>query len=185
MSWQGVTAPFWTIIIVGSFKSKDHPFMARHQSGYEFVLDEMIRNIYEVLDRVEFCWRQISDHLTSLISENANFMEGDEYVKLLFEDESYTRSRTYFWILGCLRVFENTIRDTMKHWEAFQDSHIARIQDDPEYPDSSACAMIKDIGTLMVSLDRIKGEFGAMRTQVTLLRDGVCSTCCSSHKIIF
>jgi hypothetical protein len=95
---------FWTIIMVGSFKSKDHPFMARHQSSYEFVLDEMIRNIYEVLKRVEFCWRQISDHLTSLISENAHFMEDDEYVKLLFEDESYTRSRTYWVASASLKL---------------------------------------------------------------------------------
>ncbi|PMD53183.1 uncharacterized protein K444DRAFT_646874 [Hyaloscypha bicolor E] len=110
-------------------------------------------------------------------------MEGDKYVKLLFEDESYTRSRTYFWILGCLPAFENTIgnvpvstntiRDTMKHWEVFQDSHITRIQDGPEHQDTAACEMAKDIGILMTSLDQIKGEFGAMRTQVTLLRDGL------------
>lgn len=109
MSWLGVTAPFWTIIILGSFKSKRHPFMDRLQTDYDLILDEMTRIIHDLLKQVELCWRQIRDHLTSLISENANFMEGDKYVKLLFEDESYTRSRTYFWILGCLPAFENTI----------------------------------------------------------------------------
>ena len=104
-------------------------------------------------------------------------MEGDDYVKLLFEDESYTRSRTYFWILGCLRVFEDTIRNTKKHWETFQDSYISPFKNDPEYQSSAACKIVKDIDTVMASLDRIEGEFGAMRTQVTLLRDGVCSTC--------
>jgi predicted RNA-binding protein associated with RNAse of E/G family len=72
----------------------------------------------------------------------------------------------------------------MKHWEVFQDSHIARIQDGPEHQDTAACKMVKDIGILMTSLDQIKGEFGAMRTQVTLLRDGVRFTCCAPQKTI-
>jgi hypothetical protein len=131
--------------------------------------------ICDVLERVEFCWRQISDHLTSLISENANFLDGDDYVKLLFKDESYTRSRTYFWILGCLRDFENTIRDTEKHWEVFQGSYIDLVKDGHEYKLTEASKSVTKINLLIASLNRIKGEFGAMRTQVTLLRDGVCS----------
>ncbi|PMD42010.1 hypothetical protein L207DRAFT_580690 [Hyaloscypha variabilis F] len=173
-SWLALTAPFWTIIIVGSSKSTTDLFK-RHSEpgGDDSVLDNMTRNILRVLERIEFCWRQINDHLNSLISENENFLDGDDYVKLLFEDESYTRSRTYFWILGCLRDFENTIRDTEKHWEAFQGSYIDLVKDDPAYKLTKACEMVTEIGILMASLDRIKSEFGAMRTQVTLLRDGL------------
>jgi hypothetical protein len=62
--------------------------MDRLQTDYDLILDEMTRIIHALLKQVELCWRQIRNHLTSLISENANFMEGDKYVKLLFEDES-------------------------------------------------------------------------------------------------
>jgi hypothetical protein len=46
----------------------------------------------------------------------------------------------------------------MKHWEVFQDSHIARIQDGPEHQDTAACKMVKDIGILMTSPTKSKAS---------------------------
>lgn len=156
-----------------------------HPHAYhETVLDEMTWVIFEVLEKFEFCWQQISDYLTSLIAENSNFLEGDEFLKLLFEDEPYTWSRTYFWILGCLRYFKNTLRDTKKHWEVFQCSYIDRVKDYPEYYESNASKFVTKIGITIAFLYRIQREFSAMRPQITLLRDGVGLTHFFSHQII-
>jgi hypothetical protein len=38
-------------------------------------------------------------------------------VKLLFDDENFTRSRKYFWAIGCLNEIELTIADNIEQWD--------------------------------------------------------------------
>lgn len=40
-------------------------------------------------------------------------MDPDAYVTLLFDDDRFSRSRLYFWIIGCLNEFLISIEDNM------------------------------------------------------------------------
>jgi hypothetical protein len=72
----------------------------------------------KVVDR----WKELNSYIADLLSEN--FMEPDAYVKLLFDDESFTRSRRYFWIIGCVHEFEISITDNIEQWKLFREARI-------------------------------------------------------------
>jgi hypothetical protein len=111
-------------------------------------------------------------------------MEGDEYVKLLFEDEAYTRSKAYFWILRCLQTFQHTIRDTCTHWKSFKEKYISPLEDLKEVNLLHFSISGERIDTNIAALGNIETEFSAMKEEVTLLHEGVCITDCSSLEIV-
>jgi len=47
-------------------------------------------------------WKEITQYFEELLFEGPSILDGDEYVNLLFEDSSFSRSRRYFWMLGCI-----------------------------------------------------------------------------------
>jgi hypothetical protein len=67
-----------------------------------------------LMGRVLERWNEISHYVNKLLSEDSIFLEGDKYVELLFEDETYSRSRKYLWVLGCLNEFENSLTSAAK-----------------------------------------------------------------------
>jgi hypothetical protein len=59
---------------------------------------------------------------TDLLADD--FLNLKEYVKLLFDDENFTRSRKYFWAIGCLTEFTNVLADNIKQWDLYYEARI-------------------------------------------------------------
>jgi hypothetical protein len=54
-------------------------------------------------------------------------MEPRIYVKLIFDDESFTRSKLYFWVIGCLNEFLVSIEDNIKQWKLFRETRVTLL----------------------------------------------------------
>jgi hypothetical protein len=52
-------------------------------------------------------------------------MNPKDYVKLLFDDEIFSWSRLYFWVIGCLNEFDISIGDNIKQWKLFQQACVS------------------------------------------------------------
>ncbi|KAH6869568.1 hypothetical protein B0T10DRAFT_418339 [Thelonectria olida] len=118
-------------------------------------------------------------------------MNPKTYTTLLFDDETFSRSRLYFWILGCLNEFNISIEDNIKQWKLFRQARISRVLDpssksssesSPKSPSSTfdkshdytkLQELDKRAGEILRSLEDLQAQFQAKMATVQALRDGL------------
>lgn len=98
--------------------------------GEQSLLFAETTTIVAAIRKVGDRWRDLNEYIGSLLVED--FMDPKSYAMLLFEDETFSRSRLYFWIIGCLNEFDISIKDNIKQWKLFRqariDSELARLK---------------------------------------------------------
>lgn len=57
------------------------------------LLGQFLEEMDGLMRRVSERWNEISHYLNELLLEDSTFHDGDKYVELLFEDETYSRSK--------------------------------------------------------------------------------------------
>ncbi|KAF7897147.1 hypothetical protein EAF00_005375 [Botryotinia globosa] len=67
-------------------------------------------------------WEELYQHIEGLLHED--FMDPATYVKLLFDDENFSQSRLYFWVIGCVNEFQISIEDNIKQWTLFREARV-------------------------------------------------------------
>ena len=72
-------------------------------------------------------WTSLNEYLETLIAHD--FMEPKAYWKFLFDDESFTLSRKYFWAIGCLGEFIGYISDNIQQWDLFYEARIQPLRE--------------------------------------------------------
>jgi hypothetical protein len=90
----------------------------RHDTRIEAELFCVTQGLAGVADR----WSALDDYFDRLLVDD--FMEPTKYSKLLFDDENFTRSRKYFWAIGCLNEFDVSIADNIKQWDLYYEGRI-------------------------------------------------------------
>jgi hypothetical protein len=53
-------------------------------------------------------------------------MDPEAYVKLLFDDGNFSRSRLYFWVIGCLNEFDISI-EHIKQCTLFREARVRQF----------------------------------------------------------
>ena len=103
---------------------------------------------------------------------------------MLFEDESYTNSRTYFWALQSLRIINDCINSILTAWEISNTSRILRAEQDvirlsyksPDDDTGKRKAIISSLTAIESQMQQLKDlikENGAKQEEIIALRDGV------------
>jgi hypothetical protein len=101
--------------------------------------------ISHCLEKVIKQWAALDDYLDELLAEE--FMDPKEYVKLLFDDENFTRSQKYFWAIGCLGEFDTSISDNIKQWDLYFEARIKPLFDKEDLADLlDAASLTKALG---------------------------------------
>lgn len=189
-----LSAPYWTILcLTPSRFFRDEIRRTRPSSCRSpYLLGQFLEEMASLIGGVSTRWNEISNYLNELISEDSTFLEGDKYVELLFEDETYSRSRKYFWVLGCLNEFENSLKSAAKQWEDFEEHFLKPLGElDLDKDRNGNSEMVESyqlIGSHMRSLKGFQVGFAEMRIQVLSLRDGVglpCAISCLRIKRVF
>ncbi|KAF7930093.1 hypothetical protein EAE99_004286 [Botrytis elliptica] len=67
-------------------------------------------------------WDELYQHIEGLLHED--FMDPATYVELLFDDENFSQSRLYFWVIGCVNEFQISIEDNVKQWTLFREARV-------------------------------------------------------------
>jgi hypothetical protein len=129
--------------------------------------------ILYALRKVEERWRQFNEYIGSLLVED--FMDPEAYTELLFDNETFSRSKLYFWAIGCLNEFTISIEDNIKQVKFFRKARI------PYSPNSPAMLSLpEELQTfddearkIGQSLEDLKAQFEAKLVTIQTLRDGV------------
>jgi hypothetical protein len=73
-----------------------------------------VKNIIGVLLRN---WGKLVEHFDNFLKNGKPFLNAREHDNLLVDDETFSRSRKYFWSLSCLSEFILYINDAIYQWE--------------------------------------------------------------------
>jgi hypothetical protein len=133
--------------------------------------------IIYALRKVEGRWRDLNEYIGDLLVED--FMDPEAYSKLLFDDETFSHSKLYFWAIGCLNELTVSIEDNIKQLRLFRKD---RIPQPPESPAKSPAQpflpqelrdLDEEAGKIEQSLEELKAQFKAKLVTIQALRDGV------------
>jgi hypothetical protein len=122
--------PLYTILLLvsdefeGGKPTIGTPFLTRVEDAvmqHTRILAELLCISYGLANIIRK-WTSLDDYLQGLLV--VDFMEPKTYSKLLFDDESFGRSRKYFWAIGCLSEFDITIADNIKQWDMYREARI-------------------------------------------------------------
>ncbi|KAJ3484562.1 hypothetical protein NLG97_g7021 [Lecanicillium saksenae] len=188
--WQGKEPvsdrQYWTMMIL---------------SPSQFFHGEEIEGNKQKLDwHIDVGLQRFNDHIGGLLTED--FMDPIAYSKLLFDDAIFSRSRLYFWIIGCLNEFDILLKDNIKQWQLYRRARIEHlILSQPEshvQSFASSCTTHDSVSTKKVetrfdldkdllrlreldteaenvrqSLEMLQTDFDAKREKAKALRDGL------------
>lgn len=186
-------APLYTTILLVPDGFQRMPRYIIHQrTALQAELRCILFGLQEVIEK----WAALDQYLGRLLVED--FMDLKEYVKLLFDDENFTRSRLYFWAIGCLNEFDISIADNIKQWDLYYAARLEPVIDGPlkqwveQELDNARIIPPRKHGTGQDELLRIKArvkngleyretlvnlqaQFKNKLETVKALRDGVCA----------
>jgi hypothetical protein len=140
-------------------------------------LDIVSQCMERICRRWEKLWDEFNIRFTS--GEHANFMNPEKYVHILYDDGTFQRSRFYFWAIGCLSAFEETLTVNMKALKDFRQ----RMLEDPTVTPQQREDMRhidESLEADCAKLEEIARQIKRRLESVIALRDGVSAVLSSS-----
>lgn len=191
---SGDVARYWTMLLLSPSGFFAEPLETPAGPGKEWEkvgrqpdkLSAEVACIVYALEKVVKRWTELNEYISGLLTEN--FMDPQDYDNLLFDDETFSRSRLYFWIIGCLNEFDVSIADNIKQWELFRlacvtpfipsdaNSSGDRSQKAPAFQSGQSDeikALDKEAEDLRETLENLRSEFQNKLKTVDSLRNGV------------
>jgi hypothetical protein len=120
-----------------------------------------------------YAWQRLSRHFDTYFATGKVFLDPKQHDYLLSDDESFSRSRKYFWALSCLKEFDLVLADTIHQWE--RSKKLWTKEWSESYPDewSDVEASLEAVETLVEQIRVIKTKFSTLREEILALRDGL------------
>ncbi|KAK3355286.1 hypothetical protein B0H65DRAFT_416578 [Neurospora tetraspora] len=112
-------------------------------------------------------------------------MNPKDYCSLLFDDETFSRSRLYFWIIGFIIEVHPCIEDNITQWNLYQRARIQPLLDDLNSKDQAEVTKVersiaksitkydKEGNEIKQDLENLKKRFDEISESVRALRDGL------------
>jgi hypothetical protein len=126
-----------------------------------------VREILNVLLRN---WGQLVEHFDHFLKDGKPFLNSREHDNLLVDDETFSRSRKYFWSLSCLSEFLLYINDAIYQWETSRDIWNKIFNG---YQTEKSKELIKENNQICEKLKALRDRLQIHHNNVTALRDGL------------
>ena len=120
----------------------------------------------EVICRLMREWTAISDYIETFVASKFTFLEEEKHDLLLFDDDTFSRSRQYFWVITTISESIPIIDQTFDTWREMNNWR------------KDLNVVQEDISQLMA----IKERFENQKKRAEALRDGVSLT---SRNVVF
>lgn len=125
-----------------------------------------------VLGRIIWEWQLLLVYMESLVAVHTTIVNPEEHDRLLFDDEQFSRSRLYFWMLSSLATFIHMMEETKLICERLEE-YVQELYPDTsrlsEQENKALWAMEPHINSLVQVMERAT----TLQERVKALRDGV------------
>jgi hypothetical protein len=144
---------------------EDGDFVKGHDSRFlmkplESSFPMLVSITSEVIFRLMKEWTAISDYIETFVASKFTFLEEGQHDLLLFDDDTFSRSRQYFWVITTIGEFLPIIDQTLNIW-----GEMNKWREDLNL-------VQEDISEMMA----IKEIFENQKKRAEALRDGVSLT---------
>jgi hypothetical protein len=174
---------FWTLLYLcpnnfelydksNNYESYDTITSAIKNQNASGVVEVMIEfTIRMVIER----WLDIAEYFARLIGHRDTLSDPDAHDSLLFDDDSFSRSRRYFWAINYLAELDLSISGNIAQLEKFARRYmdaqnpVRQRQPGPGWPHTNAA-----INEQLDQLQYLRERLQAQREEAIALRDGVC-----------
>lgn len=128
-------------------------------------------------NEIEAHWKSLDSEIQKmLIQDKYSFLRPKEYVKLLYDDQTFSRSRVYFWASGILPELEECITQNIDELNRFieyvQVGKKYRLKDGDPVKEN-LCQVLAQFSIALAGLDTTRDNYRNKLSMVTGLRDAV------------
>ncbi|PMD46738.1 hypothetical protein L207DRAFT_220066 [Hyaloscypha variabilis F] len=121
-------------------------------------------------------WTTLIAYIDELLRTGDEIFDLEAHDNLIFDDDLYTRSRRYFWVINCVNESTNLLQRNMQAWTKHREE-ILPLGQEPlsvklgkEFDNS-----IQKCDEVLARLVEVKESFNEQRTKAVALRDGLFS----------
>jgi hypothetical protein len=156
---------FWTSVYLcpNNFDLYDKiPSLIATQNAQDVLLDMIEFTMHMVIDR----WRKVEEYFGWLIGHRDTLSDLEAHDSLLFDDDTFSRSRKYFWAINYLAELDISIAENMfqlEKWTSLEGTHRGEHAKRTDARLSELLAQLKDL----------RSRLRAQREEAIALRDGV------------
>jgi hypothetical protein len=127
-----------------------------------------------ILESMWKVWRTLVAYIDELLRTGDEIFDLETHDNLIFDDDLYTRSRRYFWIINCINESMNLLQRNFQAWNKHREEILPLGRKLPSAAlrkefDSS----FEKCGEILARLVEVKESFNEQRTKAVALRDGV------------
>ncbi|KAM0187709.1 hypothetical protein ACHAPI_011029 [Fusarium lateritium] len=125
-------------------------------------------------------WSSVQVALSPIIDHDPLFLDPNQHDNLLSDDDTFSRSRRYFWVVSCLESFQAVIDDAIEEWEKFRAEWPNMMMGIDPAEESSTTEtsqemtrrVLDEIETQVDRLRDISARFESSRDKTKVLREG-------------
>jgi hypothetical protein len=115
-------------------------------------------------------WTILLQKLDTLLDEEQiSFMKPDDYVHLLYDDASFSRSRFYFWAIGCMLTFDGSLSGNIETLASCQSDEFWFLNVDAAVREKCKEELLRYRLELVKLREHVRGRLDNVKS----LRDGV------------
>lgn len=152
----------------------------------------MAKFISKSLEQALTGWRTLNVYLDKLLGTGDEIFDIEAHDNLIFDDDLYTRSRRYFWVINCINALEKDLGRNIQTWITYRDRALMpfgqevrkeiRIRKAESRFNKELGIAIHKCNEIQAELEKVKEQFNEQRIKALALRDGV-SLCTNGTKV--
>lgn len=178
---------YWTILLLtppGFYRRglKNIPFLIPDGQDETFSPMQMniVQLIRDALQNAGRDWRGLQEYVEEFLGSGSEIFDPDLHDSLLFDDELFTGSRKYFWLIDTLQTFDKILQQNIKAWTSYRDRFMMPLSKGLENFAGTTwkAALDEDISRCdryQEELERIRKLFKDHRDRTLALREGLFS----------
>jgi hypothetical protein len=124
----------------------------------------------------------LSGYIDDLLGTGDEIFDVEAHDNLIFDDDLYTRSKRYFWVINCINEAEKAHGHSLHAWVTYRDKTLLLFGQ--ELLQHGKNEWLKEFNNAMetcndvhTKLEKLQKQFSEQRIKAVALRDGV-SLCC-------
>lgn len=173
-------AQYWTILYA---RPADNILDRAHDPMEELVIG-MLPSLPLILQTsclsgIREDYEELLDKIESNLGDRDSILSPDNHGKLLIDDQSFERSRRYFWTIDALDTFSGTLEESIEKFEQFTNAirerskHISDIARGLSDNDKDGHLIWDGVGIEVVKARRLLERIKVIKERTITLRDGV------------
>lgn len=133
--------------------------------------------IFYSLQQAFHGWETLARFVNDLLGIRDEIFDLEAHDDLIFDNDLYTRSRKYFWVINCLNESEKILAQNIQTWANFRRDTLLRfgqklLKEGNVEMNKELSNEIRKCDETQAKLEKINEQFNEQRTKAVALRDG-------------